>query len=70
MTTSQSVNESCNNVHQKWSIYQEFLTHLADFFLYVYVYKYSVQGQMAQLIGMFIYPVVVWSALYIVIGLS
>ncbi len=69
---------TCNNVHQKWPIYQEFLTHLADFFLYVYVYKCSVQGQngsvirnvhlssgplkwsakMAQLSGMFIYPVV------------
>ena len=23
---------TCNNVHQKWPIYQEFLTHLADFF--------------------------------------
>ena len=33
------------------------MTHL-DFFLYLQVYKCSVHGQMAQLSGMFIYPVV------------
>ena len=58
MITSQSVNESSNDVHQKWPIYQEFLTHLADFFVCVYVYKCSVQGQNGSVIGMFIYPVV------------
>ena len=53
-----------NNVHQKWPIYQEFLTHLKP--LYVYVYKCSVQGQNGSVIrnvhlssGPF-----KWSALY------
>ena len=69
MITSQSVNESSNDVQQKWPIYQEFLTHLADFFLCVYVYKCSVQGQNGSVIrnvhlssGPF-----KWSTLYIYI---
>ena len=62
---------TCNYVHQKWPIYQEFLTHLADFVLFVYVYK-SCPWPKWLLSGMSIYPVVhlssgpfKWSALYL-----
>ena len=56
MMTSQIVYESCNNVHQKWPIYQEFFTHLTDFFcMYMYTNVLS-RAQMGQLSGMFIYP--------------
>ena len=57
---------TCNNVHQKWPIYQEFLTHLANFFyLYVYVYKCSVQGQNGSVIrNVHLSSGPLWSALY------
>ena len=56
MITSQSVNESCSNVHQKWPIYQEFLTHLADFFFMCMYTNILSRAKIAQLSGMFIYP--------------
>ena len=67
MITSQSVHESCNNVHQKWPIYQEFLTYLADILcMYMYTNVLS-RAKMAQLSGIFIYPVVHISALHCII---
>ena len=56
MITIQSVNESCNNVHQKWPICQEFLTHRDFFCMCMYTNVLS-RAKMAQLSGMFIYPV-------------
>ena len=47
-----------NHVHLKWPIYQEFLTHLADLFCMCMYTNVLSKAKMAQLSGMFIYPVV------------
>ena len=49
---------TCNNVHPKWPIYQVFLTHLARFFFMCMYTNVLSWAKMAQLSGMFIYPVV------------